>query len=148
MPDTNQPRTLFRSGKYLDSKLTERAIQGSEDPEREDTSKDATAKRDLTRWYDSLEANVQTFTMDEALLLCHCLNGVKCSPDTLYANIATADEFSSEQFEVDKPALLKRLHDLEYMQAWFVIDAIERAWNAPEYRVDLKKRVLLVGLVK
>jgi hypothetical protein len=141
MPE-DYPRVMFRSGEHLDAKLVERS---------DDTpaQKSATAKRDLTRWYDSLESNAQTFTMDEALLLCAALNGVRCSAGTLYGVIAISEAIESDQWDVDKDALLERIRNLEYTQSWAVIDAVERAWNAPTYgNIDLKKRVLLVGLAR
>jgi len=141
-----QPRTQFRSGDYLDAKLEERAVP-LEDERRKKISKDTIAKRDLTRWYDALEENRITFTLEEAILLCDCLNGVSCTAGTLYGNIYCAEELETSVFDGD--ALLDRIRTLETMQAWYVIDAVERAWNAPTYgNIDLKKRVMLVGLVK
>lgn len=132
------PNANFRLGEHLDGALS---LRGD--------NKNSVAKRDLERWYDSLEANMQTFAMDEALLLCAALNGVRCSAGTLYGNIASSEAIESDQFDVDKVALLERIRNLEYMQSWAVIDAVERAWNTPTYgNIDLKKRVLFVGLVR
>ena len=131
------PSINFRLGEHLDGALSERG-----------ENKNTIAKRDLERYYAALSAHTQMFTVQEALLLCAVLNGVKCTPGTLYGNIAASDEFASDQWDVDKPALLNRIEHLEYMESLATIDAVERAWNAPEYSVNLKQRVLLVGLAK
>lgn len=131
------PSINFRLGEHLDGALSERG-----------ENKNTVAKRDLYRYYDLLACNLPVFTVQEALLLCAALNGVRCAPGTLYANIAASDEWASGKWDVDKPALIERLMRLSYIEAQSVIDAVERAWNTPEYSVNLEQRVLLVGLAK
>ena len=141
MPDidySKYPNVNFRAGEHLNTMLSDR-----------DENINAVAKRDLERYYNVLQAHLPTFSMNEALFLCDALNGVRCSPDTLRVNLLASDEFvSAEKWDVDGTSFLERIKSLSYVESLAVIDAVERVWNAPEYSVDLKKRVVLVGLVK
>jgi hypothetical protein len=130
------PSVMFRAGDLI------------EDLQARGDNLNDVAKRDLRRYYEAVQASTPVFPMQEALLLCACLNGVKCAPDTLVVNIASAEEFEHWQ-DVDGAALLARLRGLSHMEAQSVIDAVERAWNAETYgNINLKRRCLLVGLVK
>jgi hypothetical protein len=107
------------------------------------------ARRDLTRYYDLLTSALPTLSVEEALLLCDALNGVLLrEPGTLWGNIATLEDGGFEKWGVDRAAFLSRLARFSLLEELAVIDAVERAWNAPENSVDLRKRVILVGLVK
>lgn len=133
------PSVNFRLSEQFDRLLTERG-----------ENRNAVAKRDLSRYYETLARNLPTFSINESLFLCGALNGVKCSPDTLYGNIAASDEFASPEkwgVETAEP-FITRIRNLSYIEALAVIDAVERVWNAPEYRINLKQRVLLVGLAR
>jgi hypothetical protein len=142
MPDTDFSKYAsvnFRLGDRLNTMLSTRG-----------DNLNTVAKRDLERYYDTLQACLPTFAHNEALLLCDALNGIICNPDTLWANIAASDEFcSAEKWDVTPGPFLEKIKMLSYVETLAVIDAVERVWNVREYgNVDLKKRVLLVGLVK
>ena len=135
---TKYPSVNVRTGRELFEQLSARG---------EDIN--AVAKRDLTRYYDVLQHNLPTFTMQEALTLCACLNGVWCSPDALYNNVACSMELEANQFEIDTDKLLEAIDNLNWTQCQAVIDAVECAWNSnSSYRVYLRKGILLAGLAR
>jgi hypothetical protein len=94
-------------------------------------------------------SNLPAFSMDEALLLCDALKGVLCTGATLYGNVASACTYAplAEKWHVDQAALLQRINGLSLEQAQAVVDAVARVWDTPEYHVDLRERVVEVGLV-
>ncbi len=145
--ESKYPRIILRSGEYLNKKLSERSIQ-NDDIDKKNISMNQVGKRDLIRWYETLQEVLPAFSHEEARTLCACLNGVRCSASTLYGNIVCADELESNQWNIDRTDLLERIRVLSTIEAWAIIDAVERAWNAPTYSIDLNKRIMFVGLVK
>jgi hypothetical protein len=135
------PNVNFRLGEHLDNALSERG-----------ENKNTIAKRDLERFYDLLARNLPAFTLGEALLLCEALNGVRCSPDTLWGNVGAALEEVGlgERFSVDRLSLLTRIRNLSDIESQSVIDAIERYWIGPYHKSGEESRAALyrVGLVK
>lgn len=140
MPDidfSKYPNVNFRVSGGLANQLTQRG-----------ENINSIAKRDLGRYYEVLAAHLPTFSVQEALLLCDALNGVIARPGSLYINIAASEALASGKWNIDRSAFLARLDGLTYVECQAVIDAVERAWYGPGYNVDLRKRVLLVGLAR
>lgn len=136
------PSVSFRPGEVLDQALSERTDEGN---------KNQVAKRDLGRYYALLKAALPAFTEDEGLLIVSALNGVLCSPGTLYGNIAAAiAEELHDQFDLDYEGFLVRLRSLSMLEAQAVIDAVERFWTGKLYKSSAESKAALyrVGLVK
>lgn len=135
------PSVSFRPGETLDKALSERVGE----------SKNWVAKRDLQRYYDLLESSLPTFTEAESLRLCDVLNGVMCSPSTLYGNIAAALHGKRADASFDRAAFLARINSLSMLECQAVIDAVERFWAGPGYYKspeESKAALYRVGLVR
>lgn len=99
----------------------------------------ATAKRDLSRYYNLLERDLavvaQALTKGEALLLCDLNNGTiwdSVTTTALWAQVADADQAQLDAWGVDREALAAKLRALTTSQALALVDAIERWWLLPD----------------
>lgn len=142
------PLIQFRATeKLLASELEQRSEVG--------LSTSDIAKRDLERYYYLLKLTQAklSFTMGEAMLLCDVMNGTINQPysvSLIWASVSDAlKEGYAEKWEVDGPALVKKLRALSPFECMAVADAVEQAWNDETYRVaNMEERVRKVGLVK
>lgn len=147
--EVKYPRINFRLGTHLAEALSSRQVNDS---------LDLTAKRDLERYYDMLQRSLPHFSMGEALLMCDVFNGTIHMPysvSLLWASVSDSIEGGQGEYwqehypSLDVPALVERLRKLTPFECMAVADAIERAWNSPEYRINnMEERVVAVGLVK
>lgn len=104
-----------------------------------DESLGATAKRDLSRYYNLLERDLaviaQALTRGEALLLCDLNNGTiwdTVSPGALRDQVGDAEQARLDAWDVDRDTLTAKLRALTTGQALALVDAIERWWLLPD----------------
>ena len=125
MPDPNDYPTIQFNATAIIDKIRARERQGR--------SEHQTARRDLTRYYKTLEEERPAFTHEQASLLCDLLNGVMLepidhAPQLLQIEVQDAPDQLFEKWDVDRGSLEKRVADLSFAKALATIDAVERFW--------------------
>lgn len=117
-------------------------------------NKSAVVSRDLDRLYSLYKrALLQVgLTVDEACFIADMLNGVVTTADTarlLWAGAQDAIELDKldEKWNVDGPALVEKLRNLNEIQAMAVIDAAERFWQKREHE-DMREDIRECFLIK
>lgn len=113
------------------------------------------ARRDLERYYATLEEALPTFSAGEAALLVDALKGSRLEVRTarlLWATIEDAIRMDGleEKWGVDGAVLVVRLRALSAFEALAVVDGAERFWNPVHYRQEepLEERLRAVGFVQ
>lgn len=124
--NTRYPRVEFRVG-GLAAPLAARG---------DDAERNETARRDLARYYEALDRELQSlaFTHAEASLLADALNGTLWDVQSiplLWAQVddAIRDGALDTKWDVHRDDFVARLRALTYTQALSVIDACERFWR-------------------
>ena len=111
--------------------------------DRRGDNRSAVVSRDLDRYYYMLSRALPSLrrllSTDEVALLCDALNGTLWHAQTmpfLPAQIADALQFGlAEKWEVDGSALVTKLAQLDLLQVFALVDAIERFWTG-DYRKE------------
>jgi hypothetical protein len=124
--NTRYPRVEFRTG-GLSAPLAARG---------DDAERNEIARRDLTRYYEALDRELQSLALThaEASLLADACNGTIWEPHTiplLWAQVADAirDGALADKWGVHGEDFVARLRGLTYTQALSVIDGIEKFWR-------------------
>ena len=125
------PKLQFRPDDALLAAVAARSDGG--------TGANATARRDLERYYAilALDLRAVALTEGEAMLLADATNGTLFdapSARLLWAEIADAlPDGLAAKWQVDGPALVAKLRALSARQSLAVVDALERAWRHPDH---------------
>lgn len=142
-PTTRPAPVMFRDT-TLEPQLADRAPEGD--------SLGLTAKRDLTRYYDTLRRElklaIRDLTRGEKLALIDVSNGTLWDSNSagfLWAEVADADPDQLAQWEIDHDALVDKLRALTPTQSLALVDALERWWLLPEV-TDHDESLRAVGL--
>lgn len=140
-PSNGTPAITFRTGGgYLEAQLVARDYE-------HESHRNEVARRDLTRYYQGLEAALATvdLTEAEASALCDANNGTifeHWSVSLLWANVADTPELGAK-WGIDTDALIRKIRSWDHFQTLAVVDAIERFWVKCE-----TSTVKNVGLVR
>lgn len=135
--NTRYPRVEFRVG-GLAAPLAARG---------DDAERNETARRDLARYYEALDRELQSlaFTHAEASLLADALNGTLWDVQSiplLWAQVDDAIRLNdlAAKWGVPGEAFVARLRDLTYTQSLAIIDGCERAWRSASDGLDAALR--------
>lgn len=143
----NIPKTA-----YLVQFSSRAAVEAIDDRRHEGLfSRGQIAARDLGRYYALLAREMATlqFGEGEAYLICDALNGTildETSIRLIWAEVEDAIRLDGldHKWNVDGGALVEKLKSLCPGQAVALVDAVERAWMAP----NEPDRLQTVGLVR
>jgi len=128
MPDPNDyPRIQFNATPIIE-KIRTRKSRGR--------SEHQTARRDLKRYYQLLEASRPTLPFRQAKLLCDLLNGtmfepIDRAPQLLQIEVQDAPDRLFEKWDVSREKFERRVADFSAAEAYATIDAVERFWKEP-----------------
>lgn len=142
------PNIVFRAVGQLADRIGERARDSEPTPR----VLSETARRDLTRHYAAMVADLEAVTLDtgEASLLCDMLNAAHVDDDGLlvrhlHHEVADAVDELAGKWAVDGPALVAKVKGWTPGQRLAVIDAVERWWAGDH--TDREAALWRVGLI-
>lgn len=121
---------------------------------RGDLNQNAVVQRDLDRYYTALALGLSSvdLTPGEAMLIIDSHNGtwidLNAAQMLPYQIEDSLQDGLAEKWEIDGPALVKKLSGYSLAQRLAILDGVERWWGDTYHVENGRARLVRVGLVK